>query len=73
MACLQGKLGGGEGIEGMYGSIKRVGMHKVVQALVQECALDRSSHFLDVGAGLGRYVACRGSAAAQVGWLAGPR
>ena len=53
--CVQSKLGGGEGIEGMYGSIKRVGMRKVMQSLMHHCDLDTHAHFLDVGAGLGRY------------------
>ena len=52
----QAKLGGGEGIEGMYGSIKRLGMHKVIEALAEHCNLSSKSHFLDVGAGIGRCV-----------------
>lgn len=55
LCCAQSKLGGGEGIEGMYGSIKRVGMRKVLQSLMQHCDFDTKAHFLDVGAGLGRY------------------
>lgn len=50
----QGKLGGGEGVEGLYGSITRSGMQKVVAALQSECGLNRDSCLVDIGAGLGR-------------------
>ena len=50
----QSKLGGGEGVDGLYGSIKRLGMHKVLQALVKHCSLNCKAHLVDVGAGLGR-------------------
>lgn len=51
---LQGKLGGGEGIEGLYGSITRSGMQKILDSLVENCQLNNNSHVVDVGAGLGR-------------------
>lgn len=54
---LQNKLGGGEGIEGLYGSLTRTGMQKVLHSLSKSCGLDKSSRLVDVGAGLGRYVA----------------
>ena len=54
VACLQGKLGGGEGIEGLYGSITRSGMQKVLDSLVKNCSLRNESHIVDIGAGLGR-------------------
>ena len=38
----------------MYGSIKRLGMQKVIEALIEHCSLSSKSHFLDVGAGIGR-------------------
>ena len=55
-ACVQNKLGGGEGIEGLYGSLTRTGMQKVLHSLSKSCGLDKSSRLVDVGAGLGRYV-----------------
>lgn len=57
MLVLQNKLGGGEGIEGLYGSLTRTGMQKVLHSLSKSCGLDKSSRLIDVGAGLGRYVA----------------
>ena len=55
--CLykQGKLGGGEGIEGLYGSITRSGMQKILDCLVTSSRLTQTSHVVDVGAGLGRF------------------
>ena len=55
-AALQGKLGGGEGVEGLYGSITRSGMQKVLDCLSAKCGLASNSHFVDIGAGLGRQV-----------------
>lgn len=52
---LQGQLGGGEGVEGLYGSITCSGMQKIVAALQAHCRLGTSSCLVDVGAGLGRY------------------
>ena len=56
---LQSKLGGGEGIEGLYGSLTRTGMQKVLHSLSKSCGLDKTSRLVDIGAGLGRYVAMR--------------
>ena len=53
-APLQNKLGGGEGVEGLYGSIKRGGMDKVLECLRDKCCLDSRSVLVDIGAGLGR-------------------
>ena len=47
-------MGGGEGVEGLYGSINRSGMQKVVDCLREHCGLDASSRMVDIGAGLGR-------------------
>lgn len=55
--CLlawQNKLGGGEGVEGLYGSIKKGGMDRVLECMRQKCGLDARSVLVDVGAGLGR-------------------
>ncbi len=51
---MQNKLGGGEGIEGLYGSLTRTGMAKVLHSLSKSCGLDQTSRLVDVGAGLGR-------------------
>jgi hypothetical protein len=51
---LQNKLGGGEGVEGLYGSITAAGMHRILDALTQLCSLNLDSKLVDVGAGLGR-------------------
>jgi len=51
---MQNKLGGGEGIEGLYGSLTRTGMQKVLHSLTKSCGLDQTSRLVDIGAGLGR-------------------
>ena len=52
----QNKLGGGEGIEGLYGSITQASMQKVINCLQYNTSLDSRSVFIDIGAGLGRYI-----------------
>lgn len=54
-SLLQNKLGGGEGIEGLYGSITQTGMQKVLDTLRHSCGLDSKSVFIDIGAGIGRW------------------
>ena len=54
MRCMENRVGGGEGIEGIYGSITETGVSKVMASLSESCGLDASSTLLDVGAGLGR-------------------
>ena len=51
---LQNRLGGGEGVEGLYGSVNRSGMHKVLECFRARCGLDAGSRLVDIGAGLGR-------------------
>lgn len=50
----QNKLGGGEGVEGLYGSINCAGMTRVLSSFSLHCGMDASSTLVDVGAGLGR-------------------
>ena len=50
----EGRLGGGEGTVGIYGSITEASMGKVVQAWERHCGLDREAVMVDVGSGLGR-------------------
>lgn len=54
--CLpvQSRLGGGEGVEGIYGSITQTGMQKIFDSMRHNCGLDKSSTLVDIGAGLGR-------------------
>lgn len=54
MQSIENKLGGGEGVEGLYGSIKKSGMDRVLECMGRECGLDARSVLVDVGAGLGR-------------------
>lgn len=51
---LQGQIGGGEGVEGLYGSIKLGGMKHILAAMTAECNLGADSCLVDIGAGLGR-------------------
>lgn len=54
MQSFENKLGGGEGVEGLYGSITQSGMQKVLECLRHNAALDPGSVLVDIGAGLGR-------------------
>ena len=56
---LQGHVGGGEGVQGCYGSITQAGMGHILTVLQQDAALgtdvlDARSNLWDMGAGLGR-------------------
>lgn len=52
--CLQRKIGGGEGVEGLYGSITCGGLQKILECFTEQCQMGRSSVFVDIGAGIGR-------------------
>ncbi|KAK2076414.1 hypothetical protein QBZ16_000939 [Prototheca wickerhamii] len=54
MQSIENNLGGGEGIEGLYGSITRTGTQKILASMVEHCGLGSESSLVDVGAGLGR-------------------
>jgi len=54
MQSGEARLGGGEGMQGIYGSITQASMSRVLDALAAETALGPDSVMLDVGAGLGR-------------------
>ena len=41
-------------MEGLYGSIKKGGMQRVLQCMRENCGLDSRSVLVDIGAGLGR-------------------
>jgi hypothetical protein len=56
---LQGHVGGGEGVQGCYGSITQAGMGHILTVLQQDAVLgtdvlDARSNLWDMGAGLGR-------------------
>lgn len=52
--ALQNKLGGGEGIEGLYGTLACSGMQKVLECMSAKCGMTSDSRLVDVGAGIGR-------------------
>mmetsp|Transcript_3543 Transcript_3543/g.9012 ORF Transcript_3543/g.9012 Transcript_3543/m.9012 type:complete len:663 (-) Transcript_3543:256-2244(-) len=54
MQSMENKLGGGEGVEGLYGSITSAGTQAVLDAMALHGCLCDDSVLLDVGAGLGR-------------------
>ncbi|KAL6767170.1 hypothetical protein ACKKBG_A38890 [Auxenochlorella protothecoides x Auxenochlorella symbiontica] len=54
MQSIENRLGGGEGVEGLYGSITCTGTQKVLAAMSKHCGLDKDSVLVDIGAGLGR-------------------
>lgn len=51
---MQNRVGGGEGVEGLYGSVACKGTTDIVDCMRDECGLDSSSRLVDIGAGLGR-------------------
>ena len=51
---VQSNLGGGEGLEGIYGTLTRHYMQLVLESLSAHCGLVASSSLIDVGSGLGR-------------------
>lgn len=50
----QNKVGGGEGVEGCYGTLTRAGVERVMGDLAANCGLGRGSVLVDIGAGIGR-------------------
>eukprot|EP00798_Chlamydomonas_sp_ICE-L_P021108 gene21108-27996_t len=54
MGSIENKLGGGEGIEGIYGSVTQTGMQKVLDSMRYNTGLGKGSTMVDIGAGLGR-------------------
>ncbi|UPR00887.1 hypothetical protein HOP50_06g42060 [Chloropicon primus] len=54
MRSMENRVGGGEGIEGIYGSITESGVTKIMDALVKYGGMGEQSTLLDVGSGLGR-------------------
>lgn len=54
MPSVQRKLGGGEGVEGLYGSLTQASMAAVLGSLGANTGMGSDSVFVDVGAGIGR-------------------
>jgi hypothetical protein len=54
LSCTQNRVGGGEGLEGVYGSITRTGTAEVLDAFKTHAGLNSKSVMLDIGSGLGR-------------------
>lgn len=54
MQTTESQLGGGEGVEGLYGSITRNGTQEVLDGLAAHACLCEDSILVDIGAGLGR-------------------
>lgn len=50
-------LGGGEGTNGIYGSIRQAGMQSILEVLVSRCRLSWRSTLVDIGSGLARPLA----------------
>eukprot|EP00890_Picochlorum_soloecismus_P002356 jgi/Picsp_1/3120/NSC_05961-R1_protein len=54
MNAIENNIGGGEGVEGLYGSIRGASMEKILQCMKEKCNLNDKSHLMDVGSGLCR-------------------
>lgn len=61
---LQNKVGGGEGLVGIYGSMTQQGTCNIMQAMAEHTGLGKDSVFVDIGSGLCRWV--------QHAWIAPP-
>ena len=71
MQTIERQLGGGEGIVGMYGSLRPAGMHSILE----EMHLNQRSVLLDMGAGLGRplvHAVVEFGVAGAIGWELDP-
>ncbi len=53
---MQRKLGGGNGIIGLYGTVAEKGNTDVFTYLKRHTSLGTGSTLVDIGSGLGRYV-----------------
>ncbi|GBF93779.1 hypothetical protein Rsub_06111 [Raphidocelis subcapitata] len=54
MQRAENKVGGGEGVEGCYGTLTRAGVQRIMAELAASCGLGRDSVLVDIGAGIGR-------------------
>lgn len=57
MQAVENQLGGGEGVRGIYGSVTRASMDRVVAAMKAHAGFTADSVLVDVGSGLGRPLA----------------
>ncbi|KAI8477070.1 MAG: hypothetical protein J3K34DRAFT_498494 [Monoraphidium minutum] len=54
MQRAENKVGGGEGVEGCYGTLTRNGVQQIMVAMAEACGLSKGSVLVDIGAGIGR-------------------
>ena len=54
MQSQEYRIGGGDGIEGIYGSVTKKGMQRIFNLMHLLCQFDTNSILVDIGAGLGR-------------------
>lgn len=55
LSCwLQNKVGGGEGLVGIYGSMTRAGTSAIMGAMAEHAGMGPDSVLVDIGAGLCR-------------------
>ncbi|KIY96809.1 hypothetical protein MNEG_11153 [Monoraphidium neglectum] len=54
MQRAENKVGGGEGVEGCYGTLTRAGVQQIMESMADVCGLSSSSVLVDIGAGIGR-------------------
>jgi hypothetical protein len=54
MQGCESRLGGGEGVEGIYGSITQAGMNKIFDCMKHGTSFGANSCLIDIGSGLGR-------------------
>lgn len=54
MTSIENRVGGGEGIEGIYGTLTQTGCQRVMDTMHELCGLQENSILVDIGAGLGR-------------------
>lgn len=54
MNSIETKLGGGEGLEGCYGSITEQNMQRIYEAMRVHTGFGPESSLIDIGAGLGK-------------------
>lgn len=53
-AYTQNKVGGGEGLVGIYGSMTQAGTRAIMAAMAENACMGPDSVLVDIGAGLGR-------------------
>ena len=52
--CARRTCAGGEGVEGIYGTITKTGTSSIMKCLADKCGMGSDSILVDIGAGLAR-------------------